>query len=356
MKTNQKFANMYRLTGILVISMLLIPCMTITAQDYTKTYYQEKYDVDKGASLIIQDKFGDIHCQAWDESSVSVTVTVKVDASSQEKANRVFDKINISLTGSRTKVEGKTTVGSINNANYSIDYEIRMPRWINIDLDNQFGNIYLDEADGLVKINLEYGDMEANALNGPKTEMTIKFSNVETGYMKDGTLNFEYSEWESKGTENLKLYSRFSELKIEKVAMLNLDSQYDEVNIGSAAQVISVSRFSGLTFDKIGGDFDFDIEYGDIEANNISASFKVGKIRNRFAEVSLGFDPKASMSISAEMEFGELSYPKSKASMNEETIGYTTNKYNGRIGASTSLASQLTIDSKNADIDIDFEN
>jgi hypothetical protein len=186
--------------------------------------------------------------------------------------------------------------------------------------------------------------------------MTIKFSNVETGYMKDGVLNFEYSELESKGTENLKLYSRFSELKIEKVAMLNLDSQYDEINIGSAGQVISVSRFSGLTFDKIGGDFDFDIEYGDLEANNISAVFKTGKIRNSFAEVSLGFDPKASMNLNAEMEFGELSYPKSKASMNEETVGYTTHNYNGRIGSSTSPTSQLTIDSKNADIDIDFEN
>jgi hypothetical protein len=356
MKTSQKPITGLLIARITIIAIFLMSCITLTAQDFTKTYYNEKYDVDKGASLEIQNKFGDIHCQAWDENSVSVLVTVKVDASSQEKANRVFDKIDITLNGSRTKVEAKTSVGNISNANYSIDYEIRMPRWINIDLDNQFGNIYLDESDGLVKINLEYGDMEANALNGPKTEMTIKFSNVETGYMKDGILNFEYSEWESKGTENLKLYSRFSELKIEKIAMLNLDSQYDEVNIGSAGQVISVSRFSGLAFDKIGGDFDFDIEYGDFEANNISAAFKTGKVRNSFAEVSLGFDPKASMNINAEMEFGELSYPKSKASVNEETIGYTTNIYKGRIGASASPTSQLTIDSKNADVDIDFEN
>ena len=355
MKTNQKHTDFSLVARILVMAFFLLPWITITAQDFTKTYFDEKYMVDKGASLVIQNKFGDIHCQAWDESSVSVNVTVKVDASSQEKANRVFEKIEIELTGTPTKVEGKTTVGNISNANYSIDYEIRMPRWINIDLDNQFGNIYLDESDGPVKINLEYGDMEANAFNGPKTEMTIKFSNVETGYMKDGTLNIEYSEWDSKGAENLKLYSRFSELTIEKVAMLNLDSQYDEVNIGSAGQVISVSRFSGLKFEKIGGDFDFDVEYGDIEVNYISAAFKVGKVRNSFAGANLVFDPKTNMNINAEMEFGELSYPKAHASLIEETIGYTTHIYKGRIGASTSPSSQLTVDSKNADIDIDFE-
>jgi hypothetical protein len=225
MKTSQKPTDGLLIARIAIIAIFLMSCITLTAQDYTKTYYNEKYDVEKGASLIIQNKFGDIHCQAWDESSVSVNVTVKVDASSQEKADRIFNKINITLTGSRTKVEGKTTIENISNANYSVNYEIRMPRWINIDLDNQFGNIYLDESDGLAKINLEYGDMEANAFNGPKTELTIKFSNVETGYMKDGSVNIEYSELDSKGSENLKLYSRFSELKIEKVAMLNMDSQ-----------------------------------------------------------------------------------------------------------------------------------
>lgn len=333
----------------------MLPWMTILAQDFTKTYYQEKYEVDKGASLVIQNKFGDIHCQAWDESSISVNVTVKVDASSQEKADRVFDKVNISLTGSRTKVEGKTTVGNINNANYSIDYDIRMPRWANIDLDNQFGNIYLDETDGSVKINLDYGDMESNAFNGPKTDLTIKFSNVETGYIKDGTINIEYSDLDSKGADNLKLFSRFSKLTIEKIAMLNLDSQYDEVKTGSAGGIISVSRFSDLKFDKINGDFDFDIDYGDLEAKYISPSFKVGKIRNSFAGVSLGFDPKTSMSINAEMDFGELSYPKNNMSMSEETKGYTTHIYKGRMGSGTSPASQLTIDSKNADVSIDFE-
>jgi hypothetical protein len=356
MKTNQKPTDGLLIARIAIIAIFLMSCITITAQDYTKIYSQEKYEVDKGASLVIQSKFGDIHCQAWDESSVSVLVTVKVDASSQEKADRVFNKINVSLTGSRTKVEGKTTIENISNANYSIDYEIRMPRWINLDLSNQFGNIYLDESDGLAKINLEYGDMEANAFNGPKTELTIKFSNVEAGYMKDGVVNIEYSELDSKGAENLKLYSRFSELKIEKVAMLNLDSQYDEVTIGNAAQVISVSRFSGLTFDKIGGDFDFDIEYGNLEANNISASYKVGKIRNSFAEANLGFDPRVSMNINAEMEFGELSYPKANALINEVTEGYTTNIYKGRIGSSSSPTSQLTIDTQNADVNIVFED
>jgi hypothetical protein len=354
MKTKQKIINNSFTARILIVTFCFLPWMSIIAQDFTKTY-QGKYDVDKGANLVIHNKFGEIHCQAWEESSVSIVVTVKVDASSQEKANKVFDKIGVALSGSRTRVEGTTTVGNISNGNYSIDYEIRMPRWINIDLDNQFGDIYLDESDGQVKINLQYGAMESNSLNGTNTDLTIKFSDVDAGFMKDGTLNIEYSEWKSKGAENLKLYSRFSEISIDKIAMLNLDSQYDEINIGGAGQVISISRFSGLDFDKISGDFDFDIEYGDLEVNYISPAFKIGKVRNTFAGASLVFDPKASMTVDAELEFGELSYPRANTSMNEVTKGYTTHIYKGKIGAAAGTSSQLTVNSKNADVEIDFD-
>lgn len=355
MKTKQKLTDYSPLlTRIIITALFLLPFMTVVAEDFNKTY-NKKYDVDKGASMVIRNKFGDIHCQAWDESSVDITVTIKVDAFSQEKANRVFEKIDVELSGTRTKVEGITTVGSISNADFSIDYDIRMPRWINIDLDNKFGDIYLDEADGFVKINLEYGAMEANAFNGPKTELTIKFSNVQAGFMKDGTLNIEYGEWKSSGAENLQLYSRFSQISIEKLVKLNIDSQYDEISIGNSGPVISISRFSELDFEKINGDFDFDAEYGEISINYISPAFKQGKVRNTFAGASLTFDPKASMNISAEMNFGELSYPGNHTSLSQETIGYTTKVYKGKIGSSASPASQLTIISKNADVDINFE-
>ncbi len=353
MKTTLKNSKAPFTARIIIIALLLLPWLAMNADDYTKTY-QEKYDVDKGASLVIENKFGDIHCQAWDESSVSIVVTVKVDASSQEKADKFFDRINVELTGSRTKVQGVTSVDNINNANLSINYEIRMPRWITIDLDNKFGDIYLDESDGSVKINLEYGAMEANAFNGLATELDIKFSEVKTGYIKDGNVNIEYSEWESKGGEFLKLYSRFSEVTIEKTANLNMDSQYDDIFFGNAGQVIAISRFSDLELEKINGDFDFDVEYGDLTVKNISATFKNGKVRNTFAGASLTFDPKANITIDAEIEFGELSYPKSNASMNEEIIGYTTHIYKGRIGAAGGSSSKLTVITKNADVNLDF--
>ena len=352
MKTNEKLTSHFKQIRLLLLFTLFLPAFTSLAQEFTKTF-EGKYDVDKGANLVIKNKFGDIKCMIWDQNSVSILVTAKVETSSQDKANRVFEKIDVELKGSRTLVEGTTEVGNISNADFSIDYDIRLPKWINLDLNNQFGDIIVDETDGKAKIKLEYGAMEANALNGPQTELTIKFSDGETGYIKDGTLNIEYSEWETKGAENFRIYSRFSEVTFDKIAMLNLDSQYDEVNIESAGGVIAVSRFSELDFGKINGDFDFDIEYGELDVDYISNLFKAGKVRNTFAGVSLGFDPKSSIDLDAEVQFGDLDYPKA-ASMNHTTEGYTTNIYKGKLGVSSTTPSKLSITSKNSNSAINF--
>lgn len=337
---------------VMIIILIVFSWFTANSQDFTKMV-DKTYEVDKGSNLVIKNKFGDVKCLAWDQNSVSIKVTIKAEASNQEKANRIFEKIQVDLSGDRNLVQGVTTVGNINNADFSIDYDIRMPRWINLDLNNQFGDIFIDETDGISKIRLEYGAMEANKLNGLKTSLEIKFSDVETGYMKEADVNIEYSELDLKETGNLKLYSRFSENTLGKLAKLNLDSQYDEIDVENSGEVISVSRFSELDIEKISGDFDFDIEYGEVSIGYVAPGFKTGKVRNTFADAELEFDPKASLNLEAELQFGDLTYPKA-SSMNHEVVGYTTNIYKGKIGATSGISSQLNIISKNSNVQIGF--
>jgi len=352
-KTTAK-KNMKRIGTILAIAFLTIIWTGIQAQEFTKTY-EGKYSVDKGAVLTIQNKFGKVHCQVWDESSVSMKVTVKVEASSQDKADKIFDKIAVELKGTRSAVSGITKVGSVSKAEYSIDYDIRMPRWINVDLSNQFGDVFLDELDGTVKLNLEYGALEAFNLNGSTNVLTIKFGKAKTGFIKDGRVNIEYSDLKTAGAGNLDIVSRFSELTLEKTGSLKLDSQYDKVKAESLDGIISVSRFTDFIINKLNGDFDFDIQYGELAVGQISPGFKKGSIRNSFAGAKLVLDPKTSFNLNAEMSFGDLTYPKANVSIDKETVGYTTNRYSGKVGTSASPLASLNIKSKYANTSISFQ-
>lgn len=344
--------KIYSIPCILVITLALLANASM-GQDFVKTY-EQKYAVDKNATLTIQNKFGDINCQTWSEQSISIRVDVRVETSSQEKANKVFDKVRIQLSGDRSNVMGITEInGSINNTDFSIDYTVMIPGTVNVDLTNRFGGIFFDNTEGNAKITLEYGNMEAQSFNGVENTFDIKFSEVELKSLKNGSINIEYGEWDGGSAGDLRLHSRFSEVTMEKMASLVLDSQYDEVNFESTGKAEVISRFSEIDFGSIEGDFSFDVQYGDLEVERIQANFTSGVVINQFAEVSLGFSASASFRLQAELSFGDLNYPAS-SSLSHTESGYTTNIYSGTVGNNKSPQSQVTINSKNANVYIEF--
>lgn len=352
MKTYKLFEGKQLLYFGACFIMSLVLSVAGYSQDYTKSY-NATYDVAKGADLVIKNKFGKINCQAWDESRVTISVTVKVDASSEEKAQKILNKITVELTGNQNRVEGTTSVGSTGNGDFSIDYQVRMPRWIDLDLNDQFGDIYIDESEGTAKIDLEYGAMGAKSFKGSSTTMTVKFSDITVDYVKDGDIHSEYSDCKIEEAEKLRLFSRFDDLKVDYTGNLVLDSQYDDVTVKGAEEVISVSRFSDLDFGKIMGKFDFDIEYGQLNVDYVGPKFGSGKIRNSFADAGLSFDKASVIDVDAELEFGEMTYPKS-SSISHQEINYTTNVYKGKLGSGIATPASLTVDSKNANVKLGF--
>lgn len=340
---------------ILACAALLGISYAARGEEFKKTT-DNRFDVDKNATLNITNKFGEVHCQVWSENAVSIKVEITADASSQEKAQKLFDKITVHISGDRSQVTGKTEVGnmSFNNAEFSIDYYIMMPRSLNVNLNNSFGELYVEDVDGNATINLEYGEMNVRALNGVKNEVTMKFSEGSIDYMKGGKIDIEYGELSTTGGNNLDIRSRFSELDLEKSEFVILDSQYDDITVGTIGKIDVVARFSDIEIVKLNGNFTLDCEYGALDVDYISSGFSQGVIDAAFSEVSLEFDPSASFKVDARMEFCELNFPSTNVSISHQEEDYVNNLYHGVIGSNKSTTASLTIESKNGDVSILF--
>lgn len=347
----------YSLKTALILAVIALIGISLRANgEEFKKSYEKRFDVDKNATLQITNKFGDVHCQVWNENAVSVKVEIVVEASSQEKAQKVFDKITVDITGDRGKVTGTTTVGnmSFNNTEFSIDYYIMMPRSLNINLDQRFGELFVEDVDGSALINLEYGEMNIRALNGLKNEITMKFSEGSINYLKDAKIDIEYGELDITGANNLDLRSRFSELTVEKSESVLLDSQYDEIDLGTTGKLDVTGRFSDVSVDKLNGNFVIDTQYGSIEMDYIFSGFSKGAIDASFSDISLEFDPAASFQVDARMEFCSLNYPSSNASVSHQEENYVNNLYHGVIGSNKSATATLSIKSRNGDVTVSY--
>jgi hypothetical protein len=359
MKTirNMKTKKTLTLAGLIAIAFVLLFNTETFArsEDYKKTF-KEEFKVNKDAELYIRNKFGEVVCRNWDENKVSITVEVTVEASNESKANKLLDRIDVELSGDASRVKGITDIADgsgISNVEFSIDYMIVMPKSMKVDIDNKFGDIVLDEVDGAAKLSIAYGDLEANALNSTTNDLVIKFGEGNFGYVKEADVEIAYSELEIEGSDILELDTKFSEIELGKAGEADITSQYDDYSIEWLGPVDCEAKFSDMTIEYQQGPFNFDIQYGELEVDNIAGVEGRCEVENSFGDVSLEFESGAAFYIDAEVKFGSMDYPKSNTDIKHTEEGYTTHLYEGTFGEGADRANVLYIRTKNASVSID---
>ncbi len=128
-----KFINY--ITKPCLISIALILAFTASAKELTKTIKKE-YEVKKDALLRVSNKYGSIHCENWNKSSVMITVNVRVEHRSESKAVELLDDIHIDITGDAKYVEAITKLDNARcggGCEIEIDYDVKMPPTLDID-------------------------------------------------------------------------------------------------------------------------------------------------------------------------------------------------------------------------------
>jgi hypothetical protein len=342
--------------SLLILLAILIP-ITLIGEEYTKKV-SGKYSVNPNAQLVIKNKFGEVHCQNWSEPSVSIEVTVTVDASSQERANKILDRVSVSLTGTADKVEAITNISEMgsNNVEFSVDYLVMMPKNVRLDLDNRFGETYIAEVEGSSKVEIQYGELEAQSFRNSSNVIVVKFSDAQIGYLEGAEVEVAYSEMEMTKGNSLKVNSSFSEVDMGSFKNFDIISKYDDIQIGEASSIACQAKFAEVNVESISGAFSFNVEYGGLDIESLSSSFGSGKIINAFNDVNIGLKPDVSLNLDAEADYGEVDYPSGKSKISTQEVNYTKNIYKGTIGSSTSPANQLYIRSRNASVDIDYND
>ena len=339
-----------------VVFLVTASLQSMAAKEEFKKTISKSYDVNKNAVLTLKNKFGKIHCENWDKSTIAVEVIITVEATSQEKANNYFDKISIDISGSQSAVSVITDFDDDlfknNKGEISVDFMVSMPASIDVDIDHKFGDLILSTVEGNSKIELGYGSLKAKKLGGDENTLEIKFSEGYIGYVKNAQLELQYGELEIDEAGSLSAESKFSSFKLGKADVLTLESGYDDDVIGSVRDLDIEAGFSDVEVRSLADRLVADIDYGQLSVKEVASGFSLIEIKNSFSDANLGFNPGASFTLSATVKMGDLSYPRDKARINVEELSYTSNKYEGVIGDDSGTSSKVVIESKNAGVNL----
>lgn len=343
-------------TKLLTLILLLALSGTnfINARDQFSRTVKREYNVNPDAQLIVDNKFGTIHCNNWDKNVISIEVTITVEAANDQAASKIMDKITFSLSGTPEKVEAKTMIeegGIRKNGHMTIDYIINLPASVNMDLTNKFGDIFVNELNGKGRFNLSYGNMTANKLNNSDNLLDIKFSQVIVQSMKGAVVMLKYSGFELEYAGSLRLDSKFSNIDAAKVIALNVNFEGGTLKMDNSSAVESKSKFSDLKIGRIEKSLSLDIQYGTCNVEEMPADFSSINIVNKYGNVSVGLPETASYSLDAYLKFCDLEFPEEKGDFNQKITSNNMKTYKGTIGKASS-GGKVTVRSEFGDVSL----
>ena len=317
-------------------------------EDFTRVIKKE-FTVNPDAQLIIDHGFGKVHCNNWDKNIIQIEITVKAEAPDQKAADKIMDRISFDINGSASQVTARTVIGDggfKGRGHVIVDYMVNMPTSINVDITNKFGDIYVNEFSGRGKINLSYGNLEANKLGNSDNLIDIKFGKANIKWIQGAVLNLKYSDMDLDYAGSLRLDSKYSNLDANKIIALNVNFEGGKFNMENSSSVDSKSKFSDIDITRIEQSLALDIQYGNCEVHEMPAGFSSINIKNKYGTVNVGLSENANYSLDADLRFCDLEFPEDQADISQRIITNTTKSYKGIVGKGTNPTSKVNVRSE----------
>lgn len=221
---------------LLVLLLLLFNGVAQAAE--FKKEFDKSYTVKPDARLELKTSFSNTTIEHWEQNEISVHIEVIADASTQENADRIFNKMTVDLTGNSTMVSIHTDTGNQDgkDGKFEMRIIIKAPGSVELNLSNSFGNISLSDFTGKASIDLDYGNLSASALMHTSNEVLISFGTGNIERLGGGTVRCDFgSAFISELFQNAKLESDYGELQVKKVHAsctdLHLDAEFGNVSI-----------------------------------------------------------------------------------------------------------------------------
>ena len=304
--------------------------------EYTRIITKE-FNVNPDAMLTVSNKFGRIHCSNWDKNVVGIEVKVIVEATNDNTAAAMLEKINVTFTNTVSLVEATTAIDEMKTSgknSFQVEYTINFPASMNIDLTNKFGDIYVNEVSGKARINLSYGSLDMNKLDNSDNLIDLKFcSSAKVGSIKGAVINLKYSTLDIEYAGSLRLDSKFSNLNADKIIALNISFEGGAIDVKNVSTVESRSKFSNVDIDKIDQSLNLDVQYGRFNVHEVGPDFTNITIKNKYADVDVRLPENAEYNLDATMKYCELHFPEGNSILTYRSVTPTSTEYRGVVGS-----------------------
>ena len=276
----------------------------------------EKVDLD------LDHRHGSIDIASWAENDVHVTYQKIVWAEDEKAAKAIASEIEIQIDCSETPAADERTLVSIetlypehrelwqSRRKARVNYWLKVPQQTKLAVDNQHGNVSIQNLHGKTTIGNRHGNVSAHVIDGDLT-LDVHHGNIDADTIQ-GDVQLESAH----GSANLGKVGGSVEgdgahgrLRLHEVqGNLTLAHRHGNIEVDQVHGAIRIEqRYGGIELDGVRDTFHIDSQHSRIDLNIVSPLRGDCVIRAHHGPVDLVVPVNAFASIQASTHHGKIS-------------------------------------------------
>jgi hypothetical protein len=312
-------------------------------EEVSKTV-SEKYSADASTRLKLQNKYGKVHLNTWNKNEITVEVVMKAWASSKDKAQKQLDRLGVVYGKSGNTISFETTINdkessswfdwdnmwSSDEKGFEINYTVYMPIENALELSNKYGAVYLADFKGELNVNIKYGSLQANRVEGKNALIEMGYSNSNISYFANGSISSKYGNLKINEAGTAKIDTKYGNCEINKAQQLSIDSKYGNTDIREVETLTGSTGYGDFDIGELHKKLVVTVRYGNgVNVKKVGKNFEQIDIDSQYAACKLGFDKSAAFSFKVDTKYGGLSSRLSNMNFTKEIDRNTEEYYEG---------------------------
>ncbi len=285
--------------------------LSLRAQDARKEY-SENFQVRQGVTLTADTRYSDIEILTWDRNEVDIFAEVEVDAGSKNRAEAALARVEIGIeqSGNTIYLETEFQDGWSRNVDTEIRITVKSPAYLNLDMENSYGDLFIQQLDGLVLLELKYSNLKAGNLSRgnekPLSSLELAYSNCtieEAGWLE---MEIAYTDVEILRSDRIFMESKYSKLIGEQFGGVETEGAYDKYYLDQVGYFSAELKYSGIKFGELGRRLTLEAAYTNVNIDQLSAGFDEVDASLSYGNFNMGVEPGTSYKFQGEAKYGKV--------------------------------------------------
>jgi hypothetical protein len=343
-------------------ALFLIPLLgflSSSGMDYDREkYIRKSFALTQRMYVEVTNKYGNVEVETWAKDSVAFEISIKVKSEDYSDLDELLKMINVQITNTSGFVLAETTWAE--NVNFfkkqiyeigknlgasdriEVNYKVKLPSTVPLEIKNEFGDVYLGDYKGAFELDLAHGDFRAHELSNVK-DIKVKYGKVKIKRVSTARLDLSYvNSAEIDNAESLYIKSTSSEIEIEKVNVLQINSRHDEYVIDEANEISGSCSLTEIEVERLEKRIDVTSKFGAVIIRSVAAECQLINLEGSSTDYQLGFSAGFSSSFELEMSDNKEFTSSDKILIARKDSGDKVIKYQGSIGKNPEVKVRIT--------------